>query len=244
VGDEDANRLAIVGDYVSLRGIAMPLINTDGLTLIGPGSEWFWTAVSGLVLAGTFVALYRQLRLQANATATDQLTEFEREWASERLLRFQLAVLLELKAGVDPADLNSVSAHSLFNFWERIGALARGGRIDPKLLALVNGGVSEWWWSILKGYVMRRRADLGPTFGESFEWLNGVISKINRKSGIYDFDRIGDLDGDIRSIESLIRVEEGLRSVPVSSPPPPMRRAGPRRTAPGPVTASPGNGAT
>lgn len=42
----------------------MNLVNTDGLVLLGPGSEWLWTAVSGIVLAGTFIALYRQLRLQ------------------------------------------------------------------------------------------------------------------------------------------------------------------------------------
>ena len=42
----------------------MTLINTDGMSLIGPGSEWFWTALSGIVLAGTFLAIYRQLRAQ------------------------------------------------------------------------------------------------------------------------------------------------------------------------------------
>lgn len=28
----------------------MKLINTDGMALIGPGSEWFWTAVSWIIL--------------------------------------------------------------------------------------------------------------------------------------------------------------------------------------------------
>jgi hypothetical protein len=40
------------------------LINTDGLALIGPGSEWFWTALQFTALAITFVAIYRQLRAQ------------------------------------------------------------------------------------------------------------------------------------------------------------------------------------
>jgi len=35
----------------------MKLINTDGLAFIGPGSEWYWTAMSGLVLAVTFFAI-------------------------------------------------------------------------------------------------------------------------------------------------------------------------------------------
>ena len=51
----------------------MNLINLDGITLIGPGSEWFWSAASGIVLAVTFVSLCRQLRLQAAASAVSQI---------------------------------------------------------------------------------------------------------------------------------------------------------------------------
>ena len=42
----------------------MTLINTDGMALIGPGSEWFWTALQFTALAVTFYAIYRQLRAQ------------------------------------------------------------------------------------------------------------------------------------------------------------------------------------
>jgi len=42
----------------------MKLINTDGLALIGPGSEWFWTALQFTALAVTLIAIYRQLRTQ------------------------------------------------------------------------------------------------------------------------------------------------------------------------------------
>jgi hypothetical protein len=40
------------------------LVDTDGIVILGPGSEWFWMALTGLVLAGTGVAIYRQLRVQ------------------------------------------------------------------------------------------------------------------------------------------------------------------------------------
>jgi len=33
-------------------------LELDGMAFIGPGSEWFWTAVSGVVLAVTFLAAY------------------------------------------------------------------------------------------------------------------------------------------------------------------------------------------
>jgi len=40
------------------------LINTDGMSFFGPGSEWFWTALQFAALTITFVAIYRQLRTQ------------------------------------------------------------------------------------------------------------------------------------------------------------------------------------
>ena len=42
----------------------MTFINTDGMSFIGPGSEWFWTALQFTALAITFYAIYRQLRIQ------------------------------------------------------------------------------------------------------------------------------------------------------------------------------------
>ncbi len=42
----------------------MKLINTEGMALFGPGSEWFWTALTFTALALTFYAIYRQLRGQ------------------------------------------------------------------------------------------------------------------------------------------------------------------------------------
>jgi hypothetical protein len=43
------------------------LINTDGMAFIGPGSEWFWTALTGLVLAITFLGISRQLSIARSA---------------------------------------------------------------------------------------------------------------------------------------------------------------------------------
>jgi hypothetical protein len=63
------------------------LINNDGMAFIGPGSEWFWTAVSGLILAVTFIAIYRQLRAQASTRAFELLEAYVREGESESFHR-------------------------------------------------------------------------------------------------------------------------------------------------------------
>lgn len=42
----------------------MKIVTIDGMALIGPGSEWLWTALQFAALALTFIAIYRQLRAQ------------------------------------------------------------------------------------------------------------------------------------------------------------------------------------
>lgn len=40
------------------------MVNTAGLPIFGPGSEWFWTMLQFAAVAITFGAIYRQLRAQ------------------------------------------------------------------------------------------------------------------------------------------------------------------------------------
>ena len=95
----------------------MKLINTDGMAFIGPGWEWFWTALSGIVLAVTFLAIYRQLRLQSSQSAIEQIDAFLREWNSERLLSYRLNVLVALQDGRAPAHVPDAAAGMLASYW-------------------------------------------------------------------------------------------------------------------------------
>jgi len=103
------------------------LINTDGMSFIGPGSEWFWTALSGIVLAVTFFAIYRQLVLARGASAREQLESLDREWSSERFALCKLEVLLARRDNADPAIVPSAPAMAIASFWERIAALFEAG---------------------------------------------------------------------------------------------------------------------
>jgi hypothetical protein len=114
--------------------VGVKFINTDGMAFIGPGSEWFWTALSGIVLAVTFLAIYRQLSLQRSAGAIEQLNRIEQEYQSERMLRVALELAQARQAGIDPTLLPQVAVVALVNFWERVATLARRGHIDLELL--------------------------------------------------------------------------------------------------------------
>jgi hypothetical protein len=208
------------------------LINTDGLALIGPGSEWFWTAISGLILVVTFVAIYRQLRIMRNAAAFEQLDAFERELGSERMIRFQLATLVALRDGADPAHLSRGTTSAIWVFWEKTGALARHGHLDPKLLWDGSGSAVLDWWLTFAPFAKRVREEAkSPAFLENFEWLAGRMAELARRAGSASDldDPAATRDGRIAWLTERLRIEEALRSVQVASPRAP--RAGQRRRA-------------
>jgi hypothetical protein len=217
----------------------MKLINTEGMALIGPGSEWFWTALTGIVLAVTFLAIYRQLTTARNAAAYEQLDAFERDLASERMLRYELAVLIAVRDGADPAHLPPAAANGILKFWEQVGALCRRGHIDADLLGEGSGTTVSVWWLVLETYARRVRSERGPAWYENFEWLVGVMAAIDRRSGspVMDhalFTKL--LNPMIESLRAAIEVEEALRNA-VALPNAARGMASERRAAGSPLSA-------
>ena len=199
----------------------MKLINTDGMTFIGPGSEWFWTALSGIILAVTFVAIYRQLRLQRSQEAIAQLDAFEREWASERLLRARLGIAVVLRDGLDPGSVPDGLAWSIAAFWEKVGYLVRSGNIDRQLLWNGNGAMSEAWWVLLTPWITRSRAQSGsPLDHQHFEWLVGVMKQMDRRGGFPSIESMppAAVTDVINHVQDRLRIEEALRTVIVAPP--------------------------
>ena len=163
----------------------MTLINTDGMSLIGPGSEWFWTALTGLVLGLTFLAIYRQLRLQARSAAIDQLDAFRREAYSEAMTRYGLDVMIALRNHKDPTDLPEAAVLGLGDFWANFATLAKAGHRDAALLWKVDSSSPQLIWAWIAPFVLKARAETRlsvPSYVD-FEWLVGALAEMDRAGG-------------------------------------------------------------
>ncbi len=75
------------------------ILNTDGLTLFGPGSEWLWTMAQFVALTGTGFAIYRQLRALRFGNELSFRKSVDDEWMTERMVRFRLAAMLDVARG-------------------------------------------------------------------------------------------------------------------------------------------------
>lgn len=198
----------------------MTFINTDGMAFVGPGSEWFWTALTGLILAVTFIAIYRQLRVQASSRAFELLETFVREGASEQFQLCRLEILVALRDGTDPTEIPGAAAMVIAGICEKYALLARAGHLDYKLLWRFSSG-PQYWWLLLAPWALKRRIDTGePAFLEDLEWLAGVMAELDRRAGrhVLTADDVALIrDGWIVDAAELVRSARALRTVIVES---------------------------
>ena len=193
----------------------------NGVVLIGPGSEWLWAAISGIVLAATFIALYRQVRLQRSQNAIEQLRSYSRDWDSERMLRYRLAVLLAIGNGLDTSKVALGQATIVASFWENIGYLARAGHVSPALLWNGSLGGCVHYWLLLEPFAKSIRRDFTfPAAYEYFEWLAHAMGQLEHRRGGATSAEVGlprILEYQTTLCEDLLRGEDTVPSVPKAS---------------------------
>jgi hypothetical protein len=132
------------------------MINLDGgLVLIGPGSEWFWTAFSGILVAISLLAVFRQLKLQTAQKLRDDVASLEAEYNSERFRRYRVQLAIARRDGVAPEEMPESAGEAILGFWTEVGAFTHGKHFDKKMTAemLGAGAVGAWfvkWVKVLE----------------------------------------------------------------------------------------------
>lgn len=183
--------------------------------IFGPG--WVWSMLSIILVVGSLVGLYRQLRLQHTQTAIDQMGAFTDEAYSEQMQRYGLDAMIALRDHDDPADIPEGAVLGLGDFWDNFATLARSGHRDPSLLWQSNSASPQivWWW--IAPFVRKARTEgtLGVPSYVDFEWLVGVLAEMDRAGGRQAITRervMADLDRLIRLHRDLIRTMHASRS--------------------------------
>lgn len=124
---------------------------------IGPGSEWFWTALSGIVLAVTFIAIYRQLRAQGAVNALGRLEALDGRWNSRLLGLARLRSALSLRYGVRQPGMSREMWQIMGYFVDAANLLEKGHISLEEVDA--NWGASIQVWTALLREPMREERE-------------------------------------------------------------------------------------
>ena len=190
----------------------MSVINTDGMSFLGPGSEWFWTAVSAVALLVTLWAIYRQVHIQTALKETQQLNEVNAAWTSERLIRIRLSIWLAKRDG---QDLQALAASwRICDFWEDLAHLVHEGHVSYSSIQDLEGNVLLWWRLLNEPLMAERKArSLPDAYGE-FEWLaNRMLAGRSDHSHLTALLAPARVEQWIAQCRESIEIEQSLRTV-------------------------------
>jgi len=200
------------------------LVNWNGSTIFGPGSEWFWSMAQFAVVAVTLFAIYRQVRAQGSSNALQRLNALDDKWASDRMLRSRLSLVQAIRAG--HSDIASLPMLGIVgNFYEGLGALHRDGHMPTRdVLENWNRRI-QFWWAVLAPAIQELRAiDNDPLGLELFEGLNALARDYDRRLGqSIDIDgatRASWVDEEVVRTTLLLRMDQESKAGVVPTGPP------------------------
>jgi hypothetical protein len=195
----------------------MTIVSSEPIVLIGPGSEWLWSAAQFVVVAITLVGIYYQLRLQRAANAFEQIHRIAAEWNSERLVRAKLRVLRAAAFGAHDASAVGIVA----DFWEEVASLVRAGHVDLSIAYENMGQPLRFWWVLMEDETRRLRDMQGAMAWVHFERMYAVFERRSvgdeRRLVIDRAHVTSGLPQRVQDYEDELRLLEELRAIPAPS---------------------------
>jgi IstB-like ATP binding protein len=140
-----------------------------------------------------------------SAAAIEQLDAFQRQWDSERYVRYQLDYMVALR---DSGDARA-AVKKLSNYWDDIGTLVRSGHLDRVLLWNAYGNLCREWWALLEPWTRRTQAEQGDVTHLQAAHLEGSwSSKMRTYTGpsVLVIDELGYLSMDATSAHWIFQV--------------------------------------
>lgn len=199
----------------------MPFINTEGLTIIGDGSQWFWSMAAFLALPITGYAIYSQLRAQRSANRVNAMAALVDKWESDRMVRHRLAVLMDVAAGRRgwPPALFDIGM-----FFDRLALLVKHGDVN------VTNVWEEWsfavqvWWLRNAAAIAQERRTSGPLLWADWEHLAHAMEDLDRRHdrpSVFDESTLGHLlSASISDLIERLRLEQEAKSGTIPNWPP------------------------
>ena len=142
--------------------------------------------VSGLVVAVTFIVIYRQLKAQGAANAFQRIETVHGRWVSNELVLARLEVALQLRDGtLDVA--NDTRADMVLSFFELVRDLNRQGYLEDEEIARSFGAAIVVWGRLLEPVIQAQSSFEGDP--DMWSGLRELVTMIRRYDRKRDVDR-------------------------------------------------------
>lgn len=202
----------------------MQIVNWEGSALFGPGSEWFWSMASFVVVVVSLGGIYRQLRAQGAANAVQRIESLQGTYDSERMAYMRLVLALDLR--YEPrSDRTYEKARPLLDFFANLDDLNEAGYLSVAEISNSWGRAIQIWSALLAPTVQRQRElEDAPNLYDASRLL-ATLGAFQARRGIppLNLDAVklsAYLDYAIQSNAAMLRLEHEWKSGRIPTPPP------------------------
>jgi hypothetical protein len=200
------------------------IVNWEGSALFGPGSEWFWSMASFIVVIASLGGIYRQLRAQGSANAVQRIESLQGQYDSERMAYARLALALDLKYE-ERSRHTFEKARPLLDFFANLDDLHEAGYLSVAEIWNSWGRSIQVWTALLASTVERQRElENAPELYDGSRLLSALLAfgaKRTTPPVNLDAAKLSEyLDYAIESNAAMLRFEHEWKSGLIPAPPP------------------------
>jgi hypothetical protein len=213
--------------------VVVKFVNWEDSALFGPGSEWFWSMASFVVVVVSLGGIYRQLRAQGSANAVQRIESLQGKYDSERMAYARLALALDLKYE-EGSGRTFEKGRPLLDFFANVDDLYGAGYLSVEEIASSWGRSIQIWTALLAPTVEHQRELEGVPDLYDTSRLSSALVALEAKRGTpplrLDDSRLSELLGyAIESNTALLRFEQTWKSGVIPTPPPIAEATDPAR---------------
>jgi hypothetical protein len=161
----------------------MQLVDLEGTSIFGNGSDWFWAMAQFVVVVISLFGIYRQLQAQGAANALGRIETLHRRYESREMNLAKLSLAIQLRQGRALASM-LMRVDTVAGFFETLYELNQAGFMSIREIDARFGGGIQVWWRLLKPTIDEgRRNEQDPQMAVGLERLNDLCDRIARDRG-------------------------------------------------------------
>jgi len=152
----------------------------------GQGSEWFWVMIQSLVVIGSLLFIYHQVRLSRHSNMLQTILKFREMWSSKEMIHYRQATCKRYKK---QSRAIGRAEEEVLGFFEDLGLLVENGVIPEEFVWEGYSYYIEHYWIMMKNNIMKfRQEKKDESWFERFERLAETMQKFSKKRKIPSSD--------------------------------------------------------
>ena len=147
--------------------------------VIGQGSQWFWSMAQSMIVLGSLIFIYRQIKIQRYSNMLQMLNNMRENWNSERMMPFRKTTCTNYQKGTKKIGM---AEGEVLGFFEEMGFMLKKGVVDKDFIWETYSYFIEHYWSMLESNIKEfRLSTRDNSWFKNFESLRDSVRKYSEK---------------------------------------------------------------